>query len=179
MICKTLWSMLVSFATVLNNPSSQWLLATKFYFRLTLWFGCRSVWAWLLLTCLILSPRMKKRPPFWSCHSHSRRNRARGLVETFLDSQGFCSDVAYISSSYMPLAKKPHVWTPHQGASACMPLTGGAANHLATGGRRNIADNSIIYDSSLVRQGVSREDFPKSFTSPFALSTNKLAQKGV
>lgn len=41
------------------------------------------------------------------------------------------------------------------------------------------ADNSIIYHSSLVRQGVLREDLPKSFTSPFALSTNKPTQKGV
>lgn len=41
------------------------------------------------------------------------------------------------------------------------------------------AYNSIIYHSSLVRQGVLREEFPNSFTSPFAPSTNKPTQKGV
>lgn len=172
--------MLVSFAAVINNPKSQWFLATKFYFQLTLRFGRRSVWAWLLLTCLILSPRLKRRPLFWSCHSHGRRNRARGQVETCPDSQSFCSAVACISSCYRPLAKESHMSERHvKGQAGAIPSEEALQITRQQEAEGTSAFNSIIYHSSLVRQGILREEFPSSFTSPFAPSTNKPTQKGV
>ena len=64
MICKTLWSILVSLAAVINNPKSQGFLATKFYFLFTLQFVCRSLSIWLLLHILFSHPGWKRGPKF-------------------------------------------------------------------------------------------------------------------
>ena len=111
---------------VTNNPKPQWLKATKFSFLLTLEPGRRPGSACSVSQADEEAPVLGV-PPSWK----KEQNKWAGGN---LHWQGFCSDVAPVTSCSHATDQWKHLSQPHiNGARLCTPLTGGAASHMATG----------------------------------------------
>ena len=157
--------------TVTNNPKSQWLKATKFYFLLTLEPGCRPGSA----CCVTQADR---EAPVLVVPPHGRRNRRRGLAEPAPTHKASAQmrPLSHLLTCHWPM--KALVSAPHQWGEAVHSSPGRCCkSHSNRNGEWTTAHNNrmdnVPEDSSLASQVVLQEDFPQSFTAPFALLTNK------